>query len=48
MNFAQLFPGGQQMQCWDSQIVYTYFRLTGDNRLLVGGGTGITTFLRKA
>lgn len=43
-----LFPGGKQMQCWDSQLVYTYFRLTGDNRLLVGGGSAITTFLRDA
>ena len=43
-----LFPGGKQMQCWDSQLVYSYFRLTGDNRLLLGGGTAMTTFLRNA
>ena len=36
------------MQCWDSRLVYTYFRLTGDNRLLVGGGTAITTYLKEA
>ena len=34
-----LFPGGKQMQCWDSKLVYSYFRLTGDNRLLLGGGS---------
>ena len=34
-----LFPSGEQMQCWDSKLVYSYFRLTGDNRLLLGGGT---------
>ena len=33
-----LFPSGEQMQCWDSKLVYSYFRLTGDNRLLLGGG----------
>ena len=31
-----LFPSGEQMQCWDSKLVYSYFRLTGDNRLLLG------------
>jgi gamma-glutamylputrescine oxidase len=43
-----LFPGGTQMQCWDSQLVYSYFRLTGDNRLLLGGGSATSTFLRDA
>ncbi len=43
-----LFPSGEQMQCWDSKLVYSYFRLTGDNRLLLGGGTAITTYLRDA
>ena len=36
------------MQCWDSKLVYTYFRLTADNRLLLGGGSPITTFLKDA
>jgi gamma-glutamylputrescine oxidase len=43
-----LFPAGEQMQCWDSKLVYSYFRLTGDNRLLLGGGSAITTFLKDA
>src|SRR5262245_16747843 len=43
-----LFPAGEQMQCWDSKLVYTYFRLTGDNRLLLGGGTAVTTYLKDA
>jgi gamma-glutamylputrescine oxidase len=43
-----LFPAGEQMQCWDSKLVYSYFRLTGDNRLLLGGGTPVTTFLKEA
>ena len=36
------------MQCWDSKLVYTYFRLTGDNRLLLGGGSVVTTYLKEA
>src|SRR5215203_2808610 len=47
-DLIRLFPNGKQMQCWDSKLVYTYFRLTGDNRLLVGGGTAITTYLKDA
>jgi gamma-glutamylputrescine oxidase len=47
-DLIRLFPSGKQMQCWDSKLVYTYFRLTGDNRLLVGGGTAITTYLKDA
>jgi gamma-glutamylputrescine oxidase len=43
-----LFPSGEQMQCWDSKLVYSYFRLTADNRLLLGGGTPITTYLKDA
>jgi len=47
-ELVSLFPGGKQMQCWDSKLVYSYFRLTGDNRLLLGGGSALTTFLRDA
>src|SRR5215470_10600419 len=43
-----LFPSGEQMQCWDSKLVYSYFRLTADNRLLLGGGSALTTFLKDA
>ncbi|HUM46740.1 MAG TPA: FAD-binding oxidoreductase, partial [Chitinophagales bacterium] len=43
-----LFPGGENFQCWDSSMVYSYFRLTGDQRLVLGGGTALTTFLRNA
>lgn len=32
-----LFPQ-QTLQCWDSEMVYNYFRITPDNRLLLGGG----------
>jgi gamma-glutamylputrescine oxidase len=40
---ARLFPDGRLL-CWDSDLVYTYWRLTGDNRLLLGGGSMMTTF----
>lgn len=40
----ELFPSGAPLQCWDSDLVYTYWRLTGDQRLLVGGGSALTTF----
>jgi gamma-glutamylputrescine oxidase len=43
-----LFPGGENLQCWDSSLVYSYFRLTTDQRLVLGGGTAITTFLKNA
>jgi len=41
-----VFPGGK-FQCWDSTVVYSYFRLTGDNRLLLGGGDMMTTFSKN-
>ena len=42
-----LFPAGP-LQCWDSDLVYSYFRLTGDQRLLLGGGSALTTFALHA
>jgi len=47
-DLLQLFPSGESLQCWDSKLVYTYFRLTKDNRLLVGGGSAATTYLKEA
>jgi gamma-glutamylputrescine oxidase len=32
-----LFPDGPVL-AWDTDLIYQYFRLTGDGRLLVGGG----------
>jgi gamma-glutamylputrescine oxidase len=42
-DVRRLFPE-QPFQCWDTDLVYTYYRLTGDQRLLVGGGSALTTF----
>lgn len=43
---ASIFPD-HRFQCWDSTLVYSYFRLTGDNRILLGGGDMLTTFSRN-
>lgn len=42
-DIAHLFPSDDVM-CWDSRLVYSYYRLTGDRRLLLGGGSALTTF----
>lgn len=33
----QMFPQGKLM-CWDTKLAFTYFRFTGDNRLVLWGG----------
>ncbi len=42
-----LFPA-QDMMAWDTDFIYHYFRLTQDNRLLLGGGTIFSTYARSA
>jgi gamma-glutamylputrescine oxidase len=44
---SEMFPK-DQFQCWDSTLVYSYFRLIDGNRILLGGGNGATTFLPNA
>ena len=44
-DYKALFPSGEQFQCWDSTLVYSYWRLTGTRRLLLGGGSALTTFM---
>lgn len=39
----KIFPGDSLM-VWDTNMIYNYFRLTGDNRLLIGGGDLAYTF----
>ena len=46
-DIAKLFPS-EPLQCWDSTLVYSYYRLTGDGRLLLGGGSALTTFSMQA
>lgn len=42
-QISQLFPHKKYM-AWDTDIIYNYFRVTGDNRLVVGGGTLLATY----
>lgn len=42
-HIAALFPA-EPLQVWDTSLVYSYHRLTGDDRLLLGGGSPVTTF----
>lgn len=42
---TNLFPAGP-MLAWDTDLIYQYFRLTGDGRLLVGGGALQETYAR--
>jgi gamma-glutamylputrescine oxidase len=41
-DIAALFPEAR-MQCWDDRWIYNYYRLTGEDRLLLGGGSVLTT-----
>ena len=43
---ARLFPAGPLL-VWDSDLIYQYFRVTGDHRLLVGGGSLRNTYARQ-
>lgn len=38
-----IFPHDQYM-VWDTDLVYNYFRLTGDNRLILGGSNVFNTY----
>ena len=42
----KLFPG-DQMMVWDTDLIYQYFRLTGEGRLLLGGASMLYTYLPK-
>lgn len=42
-----IFPQEPWM-VWDSSLFYSYFRLTGENRLLLGGSSWSTTYTSKA
>lgn len=42
-QISVLFPENKLM-VWDTDLIYTYFRVTGDNRLLLGGGSLFTTY----
>lgn len=41
-----MFPAGAMM-AWDTDLIYNYFRITGDRRLLIGGGDLLYTYARN-
>ena len=43
----QIFPSGKEFQMWDNTLVYSYWRLIDENRILLGGGSASSTFLRN-
>ncbi|MBY0110093.1 MAG: FAD-binding oxidoreductase, partial [Candidatus Babeliaceae bacterium] len=43
----KLFPSGPMM-AWDTDLIYHYFRLTKDNRLLLGGADLFSTYSKNA
>jgi len=46
-DIGRIFPQVPLM-VWDTDLIYKYFRLTGDQRLLIGGGTLASTYSRRA
>lgn len=42
-DVMKLFPENRMM-LWDTELVYNYFRVTGDNRILIGGGDLLYTY----
>ena len=42
---SRMFPAGPLM-VWDTDLIYRYFRLTRDDRLLIGGSTLLATYAR--
>ncbi len=46
LQIKKIFPDGEMM-VWDTDLVYNYFRVTGDQRLLIGGGDLLYTYARQ-
>ena len=44
---STIFPESRLM-AWDSDLIYQYFRVTGDNRLLVGASSLLYTYSSRA
>lgn len=43
---STIFPD-KKLMCWDTDMIYNYFRITGDNRLLLGGSDFASTYAPK-
>jgi gamma-glutamylputrescine oxidase len=46
-EIRQLFPRGNLM-VWDTDLIYHYFRICQNNRLLLGGASLLLTYAKKA
>lgn len=45
-DIRQIFPA-EPMMVWDTDLIYQYFRVTGDNRLLFGAASMVYTYDRR-
>lgn len=45
-HMRAVFPHNRMM-AWDTNLVYNYFRATGENRMLLGGGDVLYTYARS-
>lgn len=43
IQVRQIFPD-RTLMVWDTDLIYSYYRLTGDNRLLLGGSSLLYTY----
>jgi len=46
VDMKAIFPAAKLM-VWDSDLIYQYYRMTGENRLLVGGSSLLYTYLQS-
>ncbi len=42
-DVLRIFPG-KKLMVWDTDLIYQYYRITGDNRLLIGGASLLATY----
>ena len=45
-QIAKIFPE-TNMMVWDTDLIYNYFRVTGDNRLMLGGAQLLSTYAQQ-
>ena len=45
-EIKDIFPK-KPFMCWDSNLIYSYYRLTKEGRLLLGGSSALTTYYPK-
>ncbi len=45
-EIKDVFPK-KKFMCWDTRHIYTHYRMMGNDRLLIGGGSFLTTYYPK-